>query len=115
MDKKKSLCVERETYVKNDKTYFSYFIKGTVRGREVRVGVMPPDVGGYQVLDIVFGSDMKVDLEVKPFEMKTNDGEIIKGNTFAVVSKDEDGTEYTCPVKPARRSDKALLEMLLKK
>ena len=31
-----------------------------------------------------------------------------------VVMTDEDGTEYECPVKPARASDKIFLKMLLR-
>ncbi|MEG1663603.1 MAG: hypothetical protein RR338_06410, partial [Clostridia bacterium] len=72
--------VERETFEKNDKTYFSYFIKGKVRGKDVKVAVIPPDKGGYTVLDIVFGSEMQAQLTIKPFEMKDEaSGKIIKG------------------------------------
>ena len=55
MEKKANkIMVERETFEKDGKTYFSYFIKGKIRGKEVRVAVVPPDKGGYSVLDIVF-------------------------------------------------------------
>ena len=33
----KNIFVERDTFEKDGKTYFSYFIKGEVRGKEVRV------------------------------------------------------------------------------
>ena len=33
----KKIKVERETYTKDDKTYFSYFIKGVIRDRRHRV------------------------------------------------------------------------------
>ena len=36
-----------------------------------------------------------------------------KGNSYVVHSVDEDGRVYECPVKPARTSDKSLLNMLL--
>ena len=36
------LFVERETFEKNDKTYYSYYIKGVIRGREVKIGMAPP-------------------------------------------------------------------------
>jgi hypothetical protein len=108
--------VERETYEKDGKTYYSYFIKGTVRGKDVRVMIVPPDKGGYTVLDIVFGEEMSAELLLKPYEMKDeNTGKIIKGNTYAVHTQDEDGTEYECAVKPFRASDKTLLNMLLNK
>lgn len=34
--------VERETFESNGKEYFSYFIKGNVRGRDIKAGVIPP-------------------------------------------------------------------------
>lgn len=111
----KEILVERETYEKNGKSYFSYFVKGYVRGKEVKAGVVPPDVGGYTVLDIVFADAMAAELVLKPYEMKDEaTGNIIKGNTYYVRSVDEDGLIYECQVKPARKSDKALMDMLLR-
>ena len=110
-----AIFVERETFEKNDRTYYSYFIKGNVRGKDFRVAVVPPDKGGYTVLDIVFGNAMACELAVKPFEIKDDaTGKVISGNTFAVVSYDENGDTYECAIKPFRASDKALLNMLVK-
>ena len=114
MANSKQIFVERETFVKNDKTYYSYFIKGNVRGKDVKAAIVPPDKGGYAVLDIVFGDEMKAELTVKPFEMKTETGEVIKGNSYAVHTADENGEIYECSVKPFRNSDKTLLNMLLR-
>lgn len=66
----KQIFVERETFEKNGRTYFSYFIKGNIRGKDVKVAVVPPDRGGYTVLDIVFGDEMAAQLVAKPFEIK---------------------------------------------
>lgn len=111
----KTIFVERETFEKNDRTYFSYFIKGKVRGRDVKVAIIPPDKGGYTVLDIVFGEAMAAELVLKPYEIKDEaTGKVISGNSYAVHTTDEDGTEYECGVKPFRSSDKTLLNMLLK-
>ena len=111
---KKKLFVERETFEKNDKTYFSYFVKGQIRGKDVKIAVVPPDKGGYAVLDIVFGGEMKADLVVNPFEIKDeNTGKVITGNSFSVRTADENGQVYECNVKPYRASDKALLNMLI--
>lgn len=109
------IFVERETYEKNGKTYFTYFIKGTVRGKNVRVAVVPPDKGGYAVLDIVFGDQMSAQLVTKPFEIKDDaTGKVISGNTYSVQTVDENGEIYECAVKPFRSSDKSLLNMLLR-
>ena len=114
MTKKQVIMVERETFEKDGKTYFSYFIKGNVRGKDVKVAIIPPDKGGYTVLDIVFGEAMQAELKITPFEIKGEDGNVIKGNTYAVFTKDEDGEVYECSVKPFRNSDKALLNMLIR-
>ena len=115
MAKKQVIMVERETFEKNEKTYFSYFIKGNIRGKDVKIAVAPPDKGGYTVLDIVFGNEMSAELGVKPFEIKDDaTGKVISGNTFSVISYDENGEVYECGIKPFRASDKALLNMMLR-
>ena len=116
MEKKTNrIFVERETFEKNDRTYFSYFIKGKLRGKDVKVAVVPPDKGGYAVLDIVFGNEMKAELVVNPFEIKDEaTGRVITGNTYLVRTADENGEVYECPVKHSRGSDKVLLNMLMK-
>lgn len=111
----KQIFVERETFEKDGKTYYSYFIKGTVRGKEVKVAIVPPDKGGYTVLDIVFGNEMSAELTLTPYEIKDEStGRVVKGNTYGVRTVDEDGEIYECKVKPYRDSDKTLLNMLLR-
>lgn len=115
-DKNNGILVERETFEKDGKTYFSYFIKGKVRGKEVKVAIVPPDKGGYTVLDIVFGAEMQAELTLTPYEIKDDStGRVIKGNTYGVRSADaETGEVYECKIKPYRDSDKTLLNMLLR-
>ena len=46
----KEILVERETFEKNGKSYYSYFIKGIIRDKEVRISIMPPDrLGGLSL------------------------------------------------------------------
>jgi hypothetical protein len=78
-------------FEKNEKTYFSYFIKGNIRGKDVKIAVAPPDKGGYTVLDIVFGDAMQAELKITPFEIKGENGNVITGNTYTVFTKDENG------------------------
>ena len=109
------IFVERETYEKDGKTYFSYGIKGTVRGREVRVAVVPPDKGGYRVLEIVYGDAMEAELVATPFEIRDEKSKrVIRGNSYSVRTVDENGEIFECAIKPFRSSDKALLDMLLR-
>ena len=111
------IFVERDTYESKGKTFYSYFIKGTIRGKEVKIAVIPPDKdrNGYEVLDIVFGGDMAAELVTKPFEIRDDKtGAVISGNTYVVRSEDENGVVYECAVKPFRSSDKSLLNMLVR-
>lgn len=116
MPKKENIIkVERETFEKNDKTYFSYFIKGSIRGKDVKVAVVPPDKGGYAVLDIVFGNEMSAELVANPFEIKDDaTGKVITGNSYLVRTVDENGEIYECNIKPYRSSDRALLNMIMR-
>ena len=117
MDKK--IFVEREPYTAKDgNTYFSYYIKGVVRGKNVKIQIAPPDkdndFGGYTVLDIVFGDSNEAELVVTPYEMKDDNGNVRTGNTYGVRNFDENGDVYECKIKPFRTSDKTILNMLLR-
>ena len=115
MAKKENLIVvEREMIEKNGKTFYTYFIKGNIRGKDVKIAVTPPDFGGYTVLDIVFGNEMKAELVAVPYEIKDASGNLVSGNSFLVRSVDENGEVYECKIKPFRASDKSLLKMLMK-
>lgn len=110
----RTIKISREPFERNGKSYFGYFVAGDVHGRTVKAGVKPPDNGGYTVLDILFNGAMEADLTVTPFELTTEDGRVITGNSYAVTAADpETGVIYSCKVKPARESDKTLLQMLL--
>lgn len=112
----KKIMVERETYERNGKSYFAYYINGKVRGIDVKVKVVPPDNGGYTVLDIVYFGAKAVELSLTPYEFKDEKtGREISGTTYSVKSFDEDGEVYECKVKPFRDSDKTILNMLLRK
>lgn len=111
------LFVEKEAYVskKTGKENYSYFVKGVIKGKEVKALLTPPDIGGYTVLEIVFGDKDKAELKVIPYEMTDQaSGQVISGNTYAVQTVDKDGEIYECKVKPFKSSDKTLLNMLLK-
>lgn len=108
--------VERAPYIgKDGKEYLGYYVRGNVRGRDIKAGVKATDFGGYELLDIVFDGADEADLVATPFEMTTEDGRVITGNTYAVQSVDgQTGEIYACKVKPILDSDKTKLEMLLR-
>ena len=111
----KKIIVENEPYEYKGKTYDAYYVKGIVRGKEVKAQVVPPDKGGFVVLDIVFDGALSVELALTPYEFKDEKtGKEISGTTYSVKSVDENGEIYECKVKPFRDSDKTLLNMLLR-
>ena len=108
------IFVERETYEKDGNTYFSHVVKGKIRGKDVKATLVPHDVGGYAILDIVFGEKLSAELVLKPYEIKDEKTKkTVKGNSYAVRSVDtETGEVLECPVKPFRSSDKTILGMI---
>ena len=110
-----TLYVERESFVGNDgKEYWSYFVKGKVRNRDVKVDFSPKDKGGYEPLDILFDVQPKAQLIIGKEEMTDNiTGKKSTYSTYTLKTVDTDGSEYVCGVKPSRDSDKALLGMLI--
>lgn len=112
---KKIIKVERGIYEKDGNEYHTHYIKGKVRGVDVQVAVVPPDNGGYRVLDIVYGDEKEAELVLIPYEIKDEKtGRVVSGNSYAVRTVDENGEIYECKVKPFRDSDKTLLNMLLR-
>lgn len=113
-----NIKIERESFEFKGKTCHKYFIGGTVRNTDVKILLAPPgenDRGGYTVLDIVFGNENEADFVVEPFEFKDEKtGRTISGNKFLARTVDENGEIYECEVKPARKSDKSMLAMLLR-
>lgn len=110
----KKIIVERETYEKNEKTYFSYFVRGTVRGKEVKAVLSPSDFGGFTVLDLIFDINSKPQLIEVPYEFTDANGNSVKGESLAVSVTDETGEKFECKVKPNKASDKTILAMLMK-
>lgn len=98
------IIVEKGTFEYNDKEYSSYFIAGKIKGKDVKVALMPPDKGGWAVLDILFSDTNQGELVVKPYELKDEKtGKVTAtGNTYAVRTVDENGEVYECPVNRSR-------------
>ena len=110
----KTICVERESFEGGDgREFWSYIVKGKIRGRDVKVDFMPKDKGGYEPLDIVFDVNPTAELIMSEEEMTNDNGKTTKYTTYKVRNVDEFGVVYECGIKPARDSDKALFSMLL--
>lgn len=118
MNHDKQFFVEKEPFEYNGKTYFHYYIKGVVRGHDVKISLAPPnrdtDLGGYSVLDIVFDGIDKAEFVIEPYEIRDDKTKkVVTGNRYLVRTVDEDGKVYECAVRPERTSDRSLLNMLL--
>lgn len=106
--------ITREKFSGNDgKEYWSYLVRGKARGRDTKVDFIPKDKGGYEPLDIIFEGNSKVELVMREESMSDENGRKSKYMVYTVRTTDEDGTVWKSDVKPARDSDKTLLQMLL--
>lgn len=112
MENQKNIMLEHETYVKEGKSYFAYCVKGQIKGKEVKASMIPKDIAGYALLEVIFGDQDKVPLCVTPYEMTTESGEILSGNTFSVKCADDESIEVK--LKPINPTDKTVLNYFLK-
>lgn len=113
-----TLTVERETYeAKNNKEYYGYFVRGQVRGREVRADLVPKnkDFDGYGLLDIIFDIAPTAELYIHDEESETASGSKSRYTVYEVQNTDEDGILYSYKLKPRAESDKSILNVLLQK
>ncbi len=109
----KKLFVDREIYTKDNKDYWQYFVAGVIKGKQIKAKLTAGDVGGYEVLDLVFIGNERAELLITPGTMKDEGtGKEISFVTYEAMTCDENGVVYKGKVKPLRPSDKALLEML---
>ncbi len=114
------LLVRRERFETKDKReMWGYFLSGEALGRKFRIDFNAYDQGGYEMLDMVFdvkeGKD-SAELVVTEGQMEDEKtGEIRTYKTYMVQNIDEEGDIISYRVKPARDSDKAQLEYLLRK
>jgi len=84
--------------------------------REIRVDFAAKDVGGYDVLVLIFMYGDEAYLDVHE-EYMTNDktGETVPYKVYEIWNEDEDGIVYSYKVKPMRESDKSKLDVVIQK
>lgn len=110
----KKIMVEREAFDLNGKTCYSYFVKGTVRGREVKAQLVPQDNGGYVLLDIVFDNADTAELIIGSVSITNDKGKTETFPSYTVKNVDDNGEVFECPVKAARKTDKTKLALILR-
>ena len=84
--------------------------------REIRVDFAAKDIGGYDMLDIIFMTGDEAFLSVRQEHMTDEKtGEVTEYMVYEIWNEDEDGIPYVYKVKPMRESDKAKLNVVLQK
>lgn len=99
---------------------FGYVLREKIsvngKEREIRVDFAAKDIGGYDMLDIIFMNGDEAFLSVRE-EYMTDEktGEATPYMVYEIWNEDEDGISYVYKVKPMRESDKAKLNVVLQK
>lgn len=88
-----------------------------IKEREIRVDFAAKDLGGYDMLDIIFMFGEEAFLSVRQEQMISNEktGEVTEYMVYEIWNEDLAGTPYVYKVKPMRESDKAKLNVILNK
>jgi len=109
-----SLKVVRVSFVSNGKTYWGYFIKGKIANHDVKVELIPDDAGGYGVLELVYLFSDEAFLNVKTTVSKNSMGRKVSYTNYEVYNIDPNtGKKLKMTVRPARKSDASLLDMII--
>ena len=105
---------------KSGDNMYGYVLKEKIvvngQEREIRVDFAAKDIGGYDMLDIIFMTGEEAFLSVRE-EFMTDDktGEVTPYMVYEIWNEDDDGIPYVYKVKPMRESDKAKLNVVLQK
>lgn len=100
---------------KDNKQYWLYRVVTTIRGRTFEVNLVPKgkdDVGGFILMDLAFGEFGEVPLYKSEFSFKDSEGKDVSGVRYEMGYADELGDVFV-GVKPAKESDKVLLQLAL--
>ena len=105
---------------KSGDNMYGYVLKEKIvvngQEREIRVDFAAKDIGGYDMLDIIFMTGEEAFLSVRE-DFMTDDktGEVTPYMVYEIWNEDDDGIPYVYKVKPMRESDKSKLNVVLQK
>ena len=105
---------------KSGEDMYKYVLKEKVKvngkEREIRVDFAAKDIGGYEMLDIIFMTGEEAFLSMHEETMKDEaTGEDRTYTIYEIWNEDDEGVVYVYKVKPMRESDKAKLNVILQK
>lgn len=105
---------------KSGEDMYCYILRENVevngKKREIRADFAAKDLGGYDMLDIIFMISDEAYLSMRE-EYMTDErtGEVTPYTVYEIWNEDDEGTVYTYKVKPMRESDKAKLNVIIQK
>lgn len=103
---------------KDEKECFDYLLKAIFPyandEKTYDIHMVPSDVGGYDVLDLIYNVGGTVDFVLRPWTIKADKKRGIEaGSGFTCLLRSVVLPELELKVRPAKDSDKALLKALL--
>ena len=106
-----------DSKTKSGEDMYCYILRENVtvngKSREIRADFAAKDLGGYDMLDIIFMISDEAYLSMREeFMTNENTGETTPYTVYEIWNQDEEGTIYTYKVKPMRESDKAKLNVI---
>lgn len=109
-----------DSKTKSGEDMYCYILRENVtvngKSREIRADFAAKDLGGYDMLDIIFMISDEAYLSMREeFMTNENTGETTPYTVYEIWNQDEEGTIYTYKVKPMRESDKAKLNVIVQK
>lgn len=113
---KTDIEIQRELYKERESDglkFYAYFIKAKFNKLEKKINLKPSqkdDFGAFDYLDLMFEMSGNIYLGVKSYKMlDDNTGQISEGVTYEAYAD-----ERSFQLRPAKKSDKAFLDELIK-
>lgn len=100
------------------KMLWVYFVKGVIRGKEVKANFAPQskdDIMTFTNLDIIFGEEDTAPIYIEKSSYKNKDGQLQIRTSYKVVCEDEFGEEFTATIIPQKDSDKSIFDYLCRR
>ncbi len=97
---------------KTGEPIYNYQLPAVMRGRTTYIDFSTADKGGFEPLDNVYYGTDRAELFITTQETEYNGRKTVR-TIYEVKTIDEDGVEWACEIRPARKSDADLLRQYL--
>lgn len=116
MKQERTFVLERAPFIsKEGKEMYEYFVGCELYGKKRKAIFTAKDLGGYELLDLMFTIKPTATLVMWEEKMTDDKGNVTPYNVFEARVVDDDGLVYAYKLKLANESAKSYLNIIMQK